>query len=145
MRLEIQSVTSKGLLVTILLTGCLNRTNDTPNPADRFAGRNGEIEALAEMEAGKPARLYSHVYDTVVAGYRSPGVLDCWPHETRAPIFLPLPEADFREGEDKPKNKLQAESAYRFAWAYNRQVFKARASELKRICPNARLDPEPYP
>jgi hypothetical protein len=112
-----------------------------PHP-DRFFQRNGETEALAEIRAGKPTRLYSHVYNGRAPGFATPGIRRCDQSRSGAQaIFVPLPEADWGEGPVYTGEKAaRAASALKFAKAYNQTMFRARKADVLVICPNAGLD-----
>lgn len=64
--------------------------SEGPKPVaieDRCAGRDGKAEAAAELRAGGRVRLYAHIFNGVLEGTRAPGILNCSPDLTAAPIF----------------------------------------------------------
>ena len=131
-------------VLLLCLFACSQEGAVASKAADRFSGRDGRAEARADIQGGRPVRLYSQVYNGFAPGYSSPGILDCSPQVSTAPIFLSLPEADFHEGEGPPSldDAKRLSSALRFARAYNREMFQQRAAEIKSACPTARLEPE---
>lgn len=109
-----------------------------------YGQRNGTTEALADVAAGKPLKLYSHIFGGRIESIHTPGLLDCNPlsrHSTQGGIlFAPLPDADWQEGQAYTDDQNRAASAARsFARQYNRTMFEARRAELLRACPLARL------
>lgn len=112
---------------------------------DEYAGRDGKVEAAAHIKAGKPLQLYSRHVAAFIPTMESPGLKLCSLTYSQTDIFTSLPqEADFVEWDD---GKSQAEvqrgySASRFAWDYNREMYRQRTSELKELCPKVELQPE---
>lgn len=112
--------------------------------APSYGQRNGELEALSDIAAGRPLKLYSHVFDGRIPGFSTPGLLNCSPAFSRPAegriLFAPLPEADWREGiAYTAEQGRAADAARRFARLYNRTIFQARMSEIRRTCPQVRL------
>lgn len=106
-----------------------------------FASRDGKAEAIAELAAGGPARLYSHVSNGRAPGFSTPGLRFCGPNYAATPkgrsLFRPLHEADWQEPEPFPP---QFEAAVRFARAYNLTMFKRRKAQIVRVCRRVRLE-----
>lgn len=113
--------------------------------AQSYAGRNGEVEAQADLAAGKPLKLYAHVSNGRAPGFRAPGLLNCDPALVGGTegqwLFAPLPEADWQEGEKYPAEYYrEAEAANRFASQYNQTIFQVRKAQVIRFCPRGRLE-----
>ena len=128
------------LLAPLILS--LASCSAPPAAPDRYSARNGKAEAARDNESARPARLYTHVFNGFAPGFATPGIDNCSPGQTTAPLFRGLPEADFQEGERRSEQQDRlAASATRFARDYNRATFQARAAEIRRVCPQARLAP----
>lgn len=103
--------------------------------AANYANRDGKAEAVAELAGGKPARLYTHIWNGRAPGYRTPGLTRCDPrYATIDPetLFRPLPEADWQEPGPFPP---QYEAAVKFARAYNLTMYANRKVQIMRVCP----------
>jgi hypothetical protein len=112
--------------------------------------RSGETEAQADLAAGRPVKLYAHVFNGRAPGYKVPGLLDCNPGLAKGSngkaLFSPLPDADWQEGETySAEHYRRAEAANRFAIQYNRAMFRARKLQIVQVCPGARLEGETSP
>jgi hypothetical protein len=105
---------------------------------DRFVGRDGRAEALADTAAGKPPKLYWHVFDGVAPGERVPGIVGCGPRASNVVRFEIINELNFSEGRDNPLP--HATNAYSFAADFNRTMFKANERRIKQVCPNAEVE-----
>lgn len=131
--------------LSVLMGACSERADDASRLPDRFSGRDGKVEASADIKAGKPAKLYLHVSRGVVVGYRTPGVSNCSFSDSHSLAFPALPELDFQEGVP-PSARYDSESAssaYRFAVAYNRETFRKPQLEVRAACPDAQLEQLP--
>jgi hypothetical protein len=132
-----------------------------------------------DSSTGKALTLYYHRADGVVAGYVTPGILNCDPqiasihlsrhlemrrHEPidwRRPLpqkeereqeeeelrsllkstFLPLRDADWREGEYYTAQEIQrSNSAIRFARQHNQAAFQTGKKQILRLCPRAQAN-----
>jgi hypothetical protein len=109
--------------------------------SDPWAGRSGEAEALADLAAGRPVKLYTHVYGGERAGFRSPGLLYCDPDQnngdkTAENLFAFVPEANVSEGVIyTPAQQARQRSASSFARSYNLTIFHRKHDYIVRLCP----------
>ncbi len=126
-------------IVSLCVAGCSESNNAPSSSRDRFSGRDGKQEALAAIQAGMPAQLYSHVFNGFAPGFGTPGIVNCSPQVSTALIFVSIPELDFAEGEPPSSPPETETSAYNFAYAYNREVYRSRTAELKKACPQVRI------
>ena len=112
--------------------------------APSYAHRNGEAEARADLARGRPLKLYAHLLNGRAPGFSTPGLPGCDPRvvggEAARALFAPLPAADWQEGVRYTHEQQRiAQAARRFARRYNRTIFRARAAQVTRLCPRARL------
>ena len=129
--------------LAVVSLGSCHSAPEEPSHA-LFDTRSGEAEALERLRAGDTAKLYAHLDAGVIVAYSSPGIWHCAPLETNARIFLPLPDADFQEGERRTlEQHALAASAYRFAQAYNQTMYHHREKELRHACPRIELAESP--
>jgi hypothetical protein len=112
---------------------------------DEYAGRDGKAEAAADVKAGKPLQLYSMtVYGTAMSD-EFLGLTECSPGMSEGIVFRALPsEADLVPWDDgKSQDEIKrGMSAVRFGLDYNREMYRQRTSELKKICPKVQLKPD---
>jgi len=123
-----------------------------PNPpapageaSDPWAGRSGEAEALADIAAGRPVKLYTHVYGGERGGFRSPGLLYCDPDQNIGKaalnLFAFIPEANVSEGVIyTPAQQVRQHSASSFARSYNLTMFSRKSDYIVRLCPKVQLE-----
>ena len=132
-------------MVMLLLSGHVfvdaDNRSEPEIEAASYATRDGEAEALAALSAGKPPRLFTHVWNGRAPGFRTPGLRLCSPDQAvtleERSLFLPLPEADWSEPSPLP---LQYDAAVRFARAYNLTMYARRKAQIVRVCPRVDLD-----
>ena len=130
-------------LAVVSLGSCNSAPKEPSHPL--YDTRSGEAEASERLRAGYTAKLYAHLDAGVIVAYSSPGIRHCAPLRTNARIFLPLPDADFQEGERRtPEQDALAASAYRFAQAYNQTMYHHREKELRHSCPRIELAESPH-
>lgn len=101
---------------------------------DRFAGRDGRAEALADQNAGRPIRLYGYKVNGLVPGMPATvAILNC-----QATDYLP--ELFYSEGYARSESEQRlVDSAFQFAADYNLATFGNRRAELLERCPEAAL------
>src|SRR5688572_8136474 len=69
---------------------------------NRFVGRDGRAEAQVEIAAGKPPKLYAHVFNGFAPGWKTPGIVACGPYPNDVVRFEFIDELNFSEGSDNP-------------------------------------------
>jgi hypothetical protein len=109
-----------------------------------YDGRNGAAEALDDVIAGLPLKLYEHQHNQIGASSRTPGVY-CPSAGSSAFAKLKrvrIEEAGFAEGRTLTRTESRrAQAARAFAYLYNTTMFDAHRSELRRACPGVLLQP----
>jgi hypothetical protein len=129
-----------------LIAATLFALNSCSFPAaDKYAGRDGKAEANEAFRAGRPARVYTHVFNGFYPGWVSPGLELCSPETGSGAeansLFKTVPELAFQESVAPTSEESRlASSAGPFALAYNQETFRLRRKDLARICPEVRLD-----
>jgi hypothetical protein len=124
--------------------GQLTQPVSTPQSV-QAARHDGEVEARAEIAAGKPTRLFTRVFNTRCPGFDTPGLLNCDVRSAVGPqseaLFTWLHEADWGEASPYPAHYQENVG---FAGSFNRTMFLARRDEIMRTCPKAQLlEPNP--
>ena len=120
----------------------------TPSGAGQWASRSGEAEALADLSAGRPLKVYTHGWGGERAGFRSPGLLYCDPDQNigskaAMAIFATIADGDVSEGVryTAAEQALQ-QSASAFARAYNLTIFRKKRDQIVALCPKVQLEGE---
>ena len=144
------------LAAILILGGCAGPTDAHGNrpatatlPAaaataskDPWAGRSGESEALADIAAGRPIKLYTREISGERDVTETPGLRNCNPERFDVSVnarskFKPL-GADYYESNHYTSEELaRLRSATLFARSYNLTWFAKKHFEVLKICPGA--------
>jgi hypothetical protein len=115
----------------------------TPDP---WINRSGEAEALADLAAGAPVKLYTHVWGGEGVWFRTPGLLYCDPDRNSGDreaqeLFAEIPDANMSEGVILPADRQSRQlHAFLFAQTYNLTMFERRRDDVVRFCPGVQLE-----
>lgn len=112
----------------------------TPKGSNPWAGRSGEAEALADIAAGRPIKLYIQYIAGEREIIRTPGLRNCNPDRfdvaSSARFNFVSVGADYSESIRYTEEQLDRfDSATLFAKAYNVTIFSKKRAELRKICP----------
>lgn len=115
-----------------------------------FAQRDGRAEALADIAAHRPVRLYMHRADGVIPVTIVPGLADCPPRDAARPgarvQFVHLPAADWAEGHTySAEQDREIGAAHQFARDYNATMLRKRRPAVLSVCPKVRSSGTGYP
>lgn len=108
-------------------------------PVDELHGRNVAAEAWADLQSGRPIRVYSYILFSAGPTWITPGLAYCDPWSASdAKAFRGLPvEASGHPA--RQQNRIQG-SAIRLAETYNLEVYRLRMRELKKLCPQVETE-----
>lgn len=113
--------------------------------APAAVGRSGEAEALADIGAGRPIKLYFQSLFGEREFIRTPGLKNCNPHrydvtKNAREQFEHLNADYFEDIQYSPEEHARITAATQFAEAYNVTMFKLKRVDVLKICPAAALD-----
>lgn len=130
------------LIRTLAGTLCFLTILTACSAADPYAARDGKAEALADISSKAPLKLYFHAFNGVIPQWKTPGLQSCEPDDPfGSNVFQDLETGDWQEGEDYSAEEIRLQgSAWKFAQAYNRAVFRAREKDVVTVCPEAKLE-----
>lgn len=132
MRTIIRTATS------IIVTAALVATAHAQDHAQDYAKRDGKSEAATRVAEGKPAIVYTHVWNGRAPGFRTPGLRNCDPRYSKvSELFVVIPELGMSEPFDIDQmNRPAWQAAYKFALAFNKEMYRLREGEILSACPN---------
>ena len=139
-------------LGAILLASCASAQSSAAPPTqpdevstNPWAGKSGKAQALADIAAGRPVRLYLHFMAGERAIELTPGLNNCNPERFDVSLsarsrFIPLGE-DFHSDRIRTGAEIARQhSALVFARTYNLTMFRKRKADVLFICPSAEID-----
>lgn len=109
-----------------------------------WAGKSGRAEALADLAAGRPIKLYTHVFAGDRAKFRTPGLLNCDLDQSAKGaewLFAPLRDGDWSASILYTSAERSRQlAAFAFAKAYNLTIFEHKRELIVRLCPMIEVD-----
>jgi hypothetical protein len=114
-------------------------------PYGPYSGRNGVLEALDDVAAHRPAKLYAYHKAQIDYASRTPG-LDCPDTSSSAGLWkirhVFIDEASDSEGYMPSWVKMRrGEAARSFAYLYNITMLRTHRAEIERACPAVKAAP----
>ena len=122
--------------------GAVRPTVQTINP---WVGRSGKAEALADIAAGRPVKLYYRAVFGEREFVHTPGLSNCNPDRFDVPkkarSRFEYLDADYSESvRYTTEQSARIVSAVRFARAYNITMYTKKRRDVLKICPAATRD-----
>ena len=143
--------TPRILVTALLLMGCAPVGSSralafgAEKASNPWSVRSGRSEALADLAAGRPVKLYLQSVAGERAVDRTPGLSNCNPGRSDVPKaqlgrFAPLGENYSESVVYTAEQVARINAATVFARDYNQTMFHKKKREVLGICPSASIN-----